>query len=330
MAQQSSTPSPYGRRITWLGIVVAAVVALYSGGWFYLANVIETRTTLALAKMQENGVSANCRNTEMRGFPFRIGLFCDAVDFSDRKGVAASAGAFRSAGQIYDPLRLIAELDGPATVAAPGLGDIKIDWNALRASARLAEPLPSRVSLEGGGLKAARADGKPLLAADTFEGHMRPNGADIDLAWSLGGLAIDASLVEGRVLPAIAGTGDITVTDGVRVAQHGAKSLRGLSATLRSVSVTLGGTGGVTVSGPVSVDNEGFVNAELKLDLRDPDKLAEALVTAFPEEADRIRQGFGGLAMLGSQPSLPLKIVKGKASLGFIPLGSLPPLPDQP
>jgi hypothetical protein len=30
--------------------------------------------------------------------------------------------------------------------------------------------------------------------------------------------------------------------------------------------------------------------------------------------------------MLGKEPSLPLKIVKGKASLGFIPLGKIKPL----
>lgn len=328
MPQMPSTPQ--GRRIVWLGAFIVVVVVVYIAGWFYFASVIETRTALALANLQKHGVSADCRNTTVRGFPFRIGLFCDSVDYADQKGVAASAGAFRSAGQIYDPLRLIAELDGPASLAAPGLGDVKVNWSALRASARLAKPLPSRLSLEGGALKAARADGQPLLAADTFEGHMRPNGADIDLAWSLGGLAIDASLVQGRVLPPIAGTGDITVTDGVRLAQEGAKSPRGLSAMLRSVSVTLGGTGGLTVSGPVSVDADGLVNAELKLELREPAKLAEALVTAFPEQADRIRQGFGGLALLGSQPSLPLRIVKGNASLGFIPLGTLPPLPDRP
>jgi hypothetical protein len=30
--------------------------------------------------------------------------------------------------------------------------------------------------------------------------------------------------------------------------------------------------------------------------------------------------------MLGSEPSLPLKIVKGKAVLGFIPLGNIKPV----
>ena len=30
--------------------------------------------------------------------------------------------------------------------------------------------------------------------------------------------------------------------------------------------------------------------------------------------------------MLGSEPSMPLKVVEGKASLGFIPLGKLKPV----
>ena len=40
----------------------------------------------------------------------------------------------------------------------------------------------------------------------------------------------------------------------------------------------------------------------------------------------QIEQGFAGLALLGNEPSMPLKVVKGKASLGFIPLGKIKPL----
>ena len=35
------------------------------------------------------------------------------------------------------------------------------------------------------------------------------------------------------------------------------------------------------------------------------------LAKAFPASADQIRQSFAGLAMLGDNPTLPLKISKG-------------------
>jgi len=50
------------------------------------------------------------------------------------------------------------------------------------------------------------------------------------------------------------------------------------------------------------------------------------LAGAIPEKADQIRQGFAAVALLGSQPAIPLKIVKGKASLGFIRLADIAPV----
>jgi len=54
--------------------------------------------------------------------------------------------------------------------------------------------------------------------------------------------------------------------------------------------------------------------------------VATILGGAIPEQKNAIEQGFAALAMLGSEPSMPLKVVKGKASLGFIPLGKIKPV----
>ncbi|TGS90966.1 DUF2125 domain-containing protein, partial [Mesorhizobium sp. M8A.F.Ca.ET.213.01.1.1] len=79
----------------------------------------------------------------------------------------------------------------------------------------------------------------------------------------------------------------------------------------------------ITVSGPLSVDAEGLIDAELTIKLRDPKAVAAILGGAIPERKSEIEQGFAGLAILGNEPSMPLRIVKGKASLGFIPLGKI-------
>ena len=42
--------------------------------------------------------------------------------------------------------------------------------------------------------------------------------------------------------------------------------------------------------------------------------------------AAQIKTSFAGLAAMGDNPTLPLKVSKGRAMLGFIPLGNLPPL----
>ncbi len=328
MHETSNRTGRYGRRILWLGVAVVVLIAAYTAGWFWLARKIEREADLALARLQERGMKAECVNLTARGFPFRIGLFCDRVALEQPSAaMTLSTGAFRSAGQIYDPMRLVAELDGPASFSARDTGMLNLDWNNLRASARLAKPLPERVSLEGSGLRVTAAGGTRLISAETFEGHMRPNGADLDLAARFAGLAFDPALVDGRNVPPLSGEADISLADGVKLLGEGAAhDLRGRSGVVRSLSLTLGPEGSLQVSGPFSISADGLIDATLRVSLVEPNSLAASLSQVFPEEADKIDQALVGLTFLGNQPSMPLRISKGMVSLGFIPLGKIPPV----
>ena len=99
-----------------------------------------------IAAVNGDGVSAECANPTARGYPFRIGLYCDRVAFADdAEGIRLTAGGFRSAGQIYDPMRFVAELDGPASIALPRAAPLAIDWDGLagqRAAGRAAAGAP--------------------------------------------------------------------------------------------------------------------------------------------------------------------------------------------
>ncbi|MFU0506040.1 DUF2125 domain-containing protein [Pseudaminobacter sp. NGMCC 1.201702] len=317
----------YSRRFMWLAIFIVVLFGGYSIGWFYLAGKLEAKAEAAIAALNRDGVVAECANPVAHGFPFRLGVFCDRVVFEDAdRGVSLSAGNFRSAGQVYDPSRLIAELDGPARIDLPQAQALAVDWQNLRASVRLARPLPERVSLEGEKLRATTPDGTPLAEAETFEGHMRPNGGNLDLAGRFDGLKLDPALVEGRSLPPFAGETDLTVNDGVALLGQEMDTLRGRSGTIRTLALSTGEKTGIALSGPFSVDQDGLLDADLKITVRDPNGLSVVLAEAMPEWRDKIRQGSAGLTLLGNAPSLPLKIVKGKMSMGFVRLGNVPPL----
>lgn len=325
--QAAATESRYGRRILWLVVFVLVVFGAYTAGWFWLASRIENGTRTALDSLIVRGIKAECANPKARGYPFRIGLYCDSVAFDQpSENVSVSAGAFRSAGQIYDPMKLVAELDGPAEVKVPGAGMVSLNWAVLRASTRLAKPLPKRLSLEGSALSVGPSGGDKVASAETFEGHMRPNGADLDLAARFAGLALAPQMVDGRSLPALSGEADISVADGVRLLGEGHQGLRGTSGTVRNLTLRMGEAGSIAVTGPISVDADGLIDAELQVSLQDPQALAVSLSQIFPEAKRKIDQGVAGLAFLGSAPSLPLRISKGTASLGFIQLGKVPPL----
>ena len=326
-SRKRSKPN-YGRRILWLGVFVVLLAGGYSAGWFYLADRLEERTMAAMAEIGRDGVMADCVDPTARGYPFRIGLFCDRVAYADAsEGVALSAGAFRSAGQIYDPMRLVAELDGPARVDLPRTQPLAVDWAGLRASVRLAEPLPERISVEGTAVSVGLASGAAALAQiQALETHMRPNAGDLDFAGSFDGLTLDPELIGGRALPPLSGRTDLSIADGVALVATRPESLRGQSGVIRTLSLSSGDDAGMTVSGPFSIDEDGLLDADLKVTVRNPERLSAILAEAFPEHRDQIVASFAGLAALGDEPTMPLKIVRGEASLGFIPLGDIPPL----
>ena len=151
-AQDRKTPN-YGRRILWLAAFVVILFGGYSAGWFYLADQLVTRAKAMIAAATRDGVTVECANPIAHGFPFRLGVYCDRVAYANAaEAMGMTAGNLRTAGQIYDPMCFVADLDGPAMVATPRNGSLKIDWEKLRASVRWARPLPERVSVEGGGV----------------------------------------------------------------------------------------------------------------------------------------------------------------------------------
>jgi hypothetical protein len=321
----------FSRRFLWLGVFIAVLFGGYSAAWYYFAGKIETIATAAIAGLSKDGTSADCAKPTARGFPFRIGLYCDSVRFEDqRQNVAASAAAFRSAAQVYDPFHVVAELDSPAAVSAPRLGEIGLEWDNLRASVRLTTDFPERLSVEADGLAAGARVGDAaatsLLNVGHAEGHMRRNGADLDLAASFAGARLDPTLTNGATLPPLAGEADLTLDNGIDLVRFGGGSLRGRSGTIRKLTLSTGEATGLSIMGSFSVSDDGLLDADFTVGIRNPKALAIQLAEAFPAQADQIRTSFAGLAALGDNPSLPLKIARGKAKLGFIPLGDIPPL----
>lgn len=315
------------RRFLWLAVFIVVLFGGYSAGWFYLADRLETQAQAAFASLNKDGAVTECTDAQARGFPFRLGIFCNSVAFADpAQGISLSAGNFRSAGQIYDPRHLVAELDGPASINLPQTGPLALQWENLRASIRLATPLPERLSLESRNVTVATSTGQALAAAETFESHMRPDGADLDLAARFAGLTLDAAVLQGNSLPPLAGEADLKVDNGVSLVGRHVTSLRGQSGTIRTMALSTGEATAIIISGPYTIDQDGLIDAQIKLTVRDPQGLAAALSTALPELRQEIGQVSAGLSLLGDAPTVPVKISKGKASIGFIKLGRIPPL----
>lgn len=320
----SETPRVRGSRpFVWLaGGIVVAVLA-YTAGWFWFAGQVEARARAFLGDLRQAGVELSCEPLSVRGYPFRIGVFCGGVRYADAR-FGAETGAFRSAAQIYQPRRILAELDGGARLATPA-GPVTLDWTALRASSRLALPIPAIVSVEAREL-AAQAGGDTLLSAGRAEAHLRPREGHIDVSLAFEQLELASAATAGAALPPLSGDLDATIEDGQAMLLDGGGSLRGRSAEFRRLHLRLaGGEGGVLVTGPASVDADGLVDARLQLTLSNPSELAHALGRAFPQARDEIENGLSAFGALGGS-AIPIRIDRGQVRVGFLTVARIPPL----
>ncbi|TPN62379.1 DUF2125 domain-containing protein [Mesorhizobium sp. B1-1-1] len=319
------------RRLFWLAAFVIALFAIYSGGWFYLADRVRSEADKAVATLNKSGIEAGCANLQVSGYPLSFAVSCDNLAYQDdAKNLAASAGSFNAVAQIIQPLSPVADLRGPLRTSVPGMVPLWIDWDDLKANVKLSWPLPRRISLTAEGLSgqtdpADDTDPVQLFSAGKAAGQLQPNGRDIDYIGSFGDLEIDPDAIGGRVLPPLDASGEATLKNGLALIGTQLKSLRGQAVEIRRLDLS-SGTAHVAVSGPLSVDAEGLVDADLMIRLKDPKAVAAILGAAVPEQKNQIEQGFAALALLGNEPSMPLKVVKGKASLGFIPLGKIKPV----
>lgn len=328
----------YGRRIKWLGIFALALAAAWTAAWFWLAGLGETRVDAALASVNAQGRPFACDNRSIKGYPFRLGLFCDSIRFEDpSRGVRVSASALRTAAQVYNPWHLIAELDGPALIDAPGLQPLEINWSLLHASVRANKPLPDRVSVESKGLDVGlRIEAGAVaraIAADYAAGHMRREDKDVAFAGEAGGLSIDPAITPGRTIPLLSASYDMVLKDGLRILGARPKdiraALRGASGEIRSMVVIFTQGGEARIAGPVSLDAAGLIDGDITVTFKDGDELGAALAKAIPEAASVIKPALSAAAMAAGkdrQASLTLTIRKGKVSAGFFPIGNIPPL----
>lgn len=315
----------------WLVIVLIVLFAAYSAGWFWMADRLMKEADGAVASLNTKGIAAGCTNLEVSGFPFAFTVTCDNVAYQDdARDIAASAGAFYATVTPLWPFDARARLEAPLRTAIPGMLPLWIDWDNLRAGIKLSFSTPRDVTLTAEGLSGQTdpsddSDPVQLFSAAQAQAQFQPNGPDLDYRGSFTDLEVDPEIMDGRALPPLAGSGIIRLKNGLALLTTKVSGLRGQAIEITYLDLS-SGDAKVSVSGPISVDADGLIDASLKIKLQNPNAVAAVLAGVIPEKASEIQQGFAALAMFGSHPSMPLKIVKSKASLGFIPLGRIKPL----
>lgn len=335
-ATEVANGSPAGRKFFWLAVGIVLVTGLYSGGWFLAADQIEKRLPGYLDENRASGLSGECADMEVRGFPFRIGLFCDKVRLDDRRhGASASFGALRTAAQVYQPGHAVIELDGPAEIRfSPGVS-ISADWTLMHASLKATLSGVDRTSLAydnlTGTVRSPLIDRALGVGAKHGELHLRQNGEDLDAAINVEKLDLRPEDGPSFAPPANIAA-DLTIKGKAEWLQGSALSphmLRGTKGELRQVTLDMGDGMSARLSGPFSVNGQGLVSGEFSLMLNSISAWRENLVNAVPEETDLINNVANMLAALAGgkdEATVKLNVRDGTAFLAFVPIGVLPAL----
>lgn len=331
MTSSEERPSKTLRRLLPLVLLAAVLFGCYSAGWYWLAQRVRAETEGTIAALNAKGIEAECINMQVGGYPLRLRMSCAALAYQDdAANVAASAGSLAATASLPFFWMPTAELRGPLRIAAPRMAPLWIDWDRLEATTALSWWQPKEVALAAEGFSGQTdpsddSDPVQLFSIANATAQLRPQGPDLDYSSRFSELQIDAEAIGGRMLPPLDGSGRVMVKNGVALIASANTSLRGQAVEITSLDLS-SGEARVSMSGLLSVDADGLVDAELTIRLKNPKAVAEVLAGAIPENARQIRQGFAALALLGSEPTMPLKIVKGKASLSFVRLGDIKPL----
>ena len=331
MSSSEVLSPPPRHRWRWLVILIILLATGYCAGWFFVADKIDERIGVSLSRLAEKGVVADCRDRQVDGFPISLGLTCDSITYDDApREISFTTGALSTRAMIYNPLRAKTELDSPLRLQSPDFPPLLIGWENLTAEVRVARPVPSEITLAATALTAEtdpddETDPAKIFSAASVNGVLTPDGQNLVWNGSFDGLAIDPAVIEGRIVPPLAGLANITMMNGVTMLTDRPKSLRGQSFEVTNLALAAG-EGSVAVSGPIAIDEQGLIDARLEIKLINPAAISTVLQAAVPEKASEIRTGFVGLAFLGKEPSIPFRIAKGKPLVLGFALGDIPPL----
>lgn len=335
-----SRQKPYKRpRLFWFVAAIAMLAALWSGAWHLGARELDARFAAFSGELARRGGAVSCQNREVKGYPFRIGLFCDRFAYADPRGSSIDAGSLRTAAQLYAPGRIVGELDGPAEITTAARRRFGLTYESAQVSGRIGFGGPQAASL---------VLGRPVLLDGGIEGavagnaeeaqlHLRRNpedAADLDLA--LSGGAVDLSGID---LPTFSIAGDFlliglanAIGPGFSLNDHLRQN--GLGGEIRQLAVTPQAGGRIALSGPFQVNQNGVVDGDFTLSAEQFASLAGFLSGLFPENADEIRVAagiFAGLAKpangeTAKASELRVTVRQGRIQLGFLKLGEIAPL----
>lgn len=320
-------------------------VILWCAYWYAASTIAGSAIERAATSLAARGRSVTCAEQGITGFPLSLDLMCRDPAFIDpATGLSAEIEGVRANAPLYWPGEVNLGLAGPLSLAMPGgLGALAATWSS--ASARIDAGLGglSSFAVNLDALSIAPKEGTKLPLSSLVAGHADVSASpagDADYRLTLAAADVDAILADGRALPKIGLTADVTALQfGSSLGANPAGLLRDWlrsGGTLRIDRVALSANrSGAAASGTLTLSKDGLLSGTLTLRLIGLDGLPEMAEAFRPGSRDRVAQVVAMISGVARQVKqgdetayeIPLGIKDGTVAFGgLIPIGKIPAL----
>lgn len=327
------------KRPITIAVIVLVLIAAYTAGWFYVSDKIEVRAKADIAKLASQGVGVQCENLHMGGYPFRVNVICSSISWQKpSEGMALRAGRFTSGSPVYAPRSLSNELTGPAFVEFPGIQPLELNWSKFTSNTRLARPFPTEIELNAHdvtvGLRTETTTTEQLSKLEQMNFRMSSEDDLLKINGRFAALKLEPFVIGNAKSPEIDGLIDMQIADAASFLAPSPspfnERMRGHSGVINQAFLSMPNGAMLSVAGPFSVDEEGEIDAGLKITMVNPQSFAQAGQTVFPQQGGNIATVLFALSAMpkdeNGNPTMEITVRKGRANAGFIPLGRVPSL----
>jgi hypothetical protein len=337
-------PGPFRRLGIFLpSLVVLAVMVGWCGYWVFARHLAQDQLAAWLERERALGRTWTCPDQSFGGFPFRLVLTCRQPNFAgtlNGRPVEGSLSELRAVAQLYQPTRLIAEIDGPLELNGQSDGrNLVLSWDLLRASLVGTPHALDRLAATADKLQIAALAGTPAelkAAAEHAELHVR-RAASRPAEDKAFDIAASVSAATNATLDALLGSTAPANGEIVGVLSHGDFSgegtgpqklerwrIAGGSFDIERASLAKGAAR-LSFSGHLGLDEERRLRGQIEADFEG----LEPVLVQFGLPAAALNVGTvlqnilsGKPAVKGETKPLHLRITfdKGRALIGSLPI----------
>jgi len=317
-------------------LIIIVALLLYSSLWFVLTQWLHSHTLQQVRKFAEQGQTIHCDNLRKTGYPLRIGLVCDQLNWQDTiQGAALTARTISGGAPLYAPSWQFVELEAPAQITLVDWGEIAALWRHLtiRTNFTTKDLNALSLSIEDLQLDLTRnqeASPSLITAAQFIHLQIEPMPTQ-HIKANLSFDALRLPLFDENT-PTI--TGEVALQlDPLReplLIADLTDLWRGRSGQMEKGGLQFSSGGGLTVKGNFHVSLNGILSGQFTINLQETAALLRTMRAYFPDQSSNLDSLFFALNALPKDdkgnPKLTLDIHDGQMRVGFIPLGTLPQL----